>query len=92
MDGDYCLHCSSLLNISISFWLIANVKVISTSIHTAFKIVGVSYHIWLSYWLPQYYEEEDVKLLNEYEENELSQIGIKIEANDLGTEVKKCGF
>ncbi|XP_065633289.1 disease resistance protein RUN1-like [Quercus suber] len=36
--------------------------------------------------------EEDIKLLNEYEANELDQIGIKIETHDSGMEVKKCGF
>ena len=82
MDGDCHLCCSSLLNFSISFRLIANGKVITASIHTAFKIVGVLDHIWLSYLLPRYYEEEDVKLLNECEENELSQIGIKIKTHD----------
>nr|POF21206.1 hypothetical protein CFP56_07002 [Quercus suber] len=49
-------------------------------------------HIYLCYLLPQYYKEEDIKLLNECEANELSQIGIKIETKDSGMEVKKCGF
>ncbi|KAL4625614.1 hypothetical protein ACB092_05G038400 [Castanea dentata] len=52
----------------------------------------LSDHIWLFYLLPQYFEEEDIKLLNECEANELTQIGIKIETDDSGTGVKKCGF
>ena len=49
-------------------------------------------HIWLFYLLPQYYKENDKKLLNEWEANGLSQIGIKIETHELGVEVKKWGF
>ena len=50
--------------------------------------VSLSDNIWLLYLLRQYLKE-DIKLLNECEANEFSQIGIKI---DSGAEVKKCGF
>ncbi|KAK4591157.1 hypothetical protein RGQ29_021378 [Quercus rubra] len=52
----------------------------------------LSNHIWLFFVLPQYFKEEDIKLLNECEANELSQIGIKIETGDSRLKVKKCGF
>ena len=56
--------------------------------------VGSSDHIWLLYFLHQYYKdsEKNIKLLKECEENEFSQIGIKIETNISSVEVKKCGF
>ena len=90
----FCFVSSSLLNFSLSCRLIANGKVISATIGTNYEIVDLSDQIWLCYVLPQYCEEEEIKLLNECEADELSQIGIKIETNyDLeGMEVKKCGF
>ena len=56
------------------------------------SIVALSDHMWLFYWLPQYFIEEDIKLLKEFEENEFGQIGIKIEPRGRTTMVKKCGF
>ena len=56
------------------------------------EVVGSLDHIWLLYFLNQYYKKsEDIKILKECEANELSHIGIKIETNQ-DTEVKKCGF
>ena len=72
--------------------LIARGKVMSTSINTSYQIVGLSDNIWLCYLLPQYYKKEDIKLLNECEANELSQIGINIEIHNQNIKVKKCGF
>ena len=63
------------------------------SIGRDYEIVGLSDNIFLCYLLPQYYnEKEDIKLLNECEANESTQIGIKIETRSSGMEVKKCGF
>ncbi|XP_050260694.1 disease resistance protein RUN1-like [Quercus robur] len=90
-----CFISSSRLKFSISCRLIANGKVMSATIVDAgyYKSLSLlSDHIYLCYLLPQYYKEEDIKLLNECEANELSQISIKIEIYDLGKEVKKCGF
>ena len=57
------------------------------------NMVGLSDHMWLFYLLPQYYlKEEDIKLLKDCEENEFSQIGIRIEAHGFGMGEKKCGF
>ena len=54
---------------------------------------GLSDHIWLFYLLRQYFEEEeDKEFLKEFEANELSQIGIKVEPHDSSVVVKKCGF
>ena len=88
-----CIVFSSLLKFSISCscQCIVNGKVISTNIDILEVIVSLSDHIWLFYLHPQYYEEEDIKLLNYCEANELSQIGIKIETRG-SMEVKKCGF
>ena len=85
---------SSHLNFTLSCQLIANGKVMSTKIYNDYhRSLGLlSDHIYLCYLLPQYYEEKDIKLLNECEANELSQISIKIETNDPSMEVKKCGF
>ena len=87
-----CVVFSSLHILLLSCQLIARGKVLSTSLRSDYKIVGLSDNIWLCYLLPQYYEEEDIKLLNECEANGLSQIGIKIETHESGIEVKKCGF
>ena len=62
------------------------------SIPTFLHKSDLSDNIWLLYFLKQYYKEEDIKLLKECEANEFSQIGIKIESNNLNLEVKKCGF
>ena len=87
-----CVVFSSLHDLSLSCQLIARGKVMFTSLASDYEIVGLSDNIWLCYLLPQYYEEEDIKLLNECEANELSQIGIKIKILDSNTKVKKCGF
>ena len=88
-----CIVFSSLLNSLPSCQFIAKGKLM-LSIE---GIPGVSHallsdHIWLFFVLPQYFKEEDIKLLNECEANELSQIGIKIETGDSRLKVKKCGF
>ena len=82
----------SLSHLVIDCQLIARGKVMSNLITTNYQIVGLSDNIWLCYLLPQYYEKEEIKLLNECEANELSQIGIKIEILDSNMKVKKCGF
>ena len=92
-----CVVLSSFLKFSLSCEFIANGKVMSLTVSFPIGIpirsVGLfSDHIWLFYLLPQYYNEDDIKLLNECEANELSQIGIKIETHDSSVEVKKCGF
>ena len=87
-----CVVFSSVFISSPTFRLIANGKEMSTRIGIPSSTVGLSDQIWLFYLLHQFYEEVDREFLKEFEANELSQIGIKIEANDLGTEVKKCGF
>ena len=75
----FCFVSSSLLQFSLSCRLIANGKVISTTIEADYEIVDLSDQIFLCYVLPQYCEEKEIKLLNECEANKLSQIGIKIE-------------
>ena len=101
MGAAICVLFSSLPRfiIECSCQLIANGKVISTKefgvAQKRFTIVdraGISDNIWLIYLLPQYYKVKDIKLLNECESNELTQIGIKIETKCSGMEVKKCGF
>ena len=94
MGTAVCFIASSYLNFSLSCQLMANGKVMCATIYNAYNgcFDILSDHIYLCYLLPQYYEEEDIKLLNECEANELSQIGIKIETNDSSMEVKKCGF
>ena len=92
MGTAVCIVFSSLLYFSLSCQLIANGKVMSATMYFAGNFDRSSYHIWLFYLLPQYCREEDIKLLNECEANELNQIGIKIETHDSGMEVKKCGF
>ena len=89
-----CFISSSHLKFSLSCRLIANGKVMSARIDDGYyySLGLLSDHIYLCYLLPQLYEEEDIKLLNECEASELSQIGIKIETKDSGIEVKKCGF
>nr|POE88567.1 hypothetical protein CFP56_51862 [Quercus suber] len=89
------LFSSPPLEFSLDCQLIANGKVMSTIaaiLGINYDIVGLSDKMWLFYLFAQYYEEEDIKLLNECEANELSQIGIKIETRDSSVEVKKCGF
>ena len=88
-----CVVFSSFLRFSLVCQFIANGKLILSikgvlGVHDAL----LSDHIWLFFVLPQYFMEEDIKLLNECEANELSQIGIKIETHDSRSEVKKCGF
>nr|POE98730.1 hypothetical protein CFP56_70263 [Quercus suber] len=77
---------------TISCQVIANGKVMSSTICYHYSRVGLySDHIWLCYLLPQYFNKEDIKLLNQCEANELSQIDIKIETpGSIGE--KKCGF
>nr|XP_023918607.1 TMV resistance protein N-like [Quercus suber] len=91
MGTAVCVVFSSLLNFSPSCDFIANGKVMSSTVGIPGEIGLFSDHIWLFYMLPQYYNK-DIKLLNECEANELSQIGIKIKTNKSGSEVKKCGF
>ena len=57
------------------------------------NMVALSEHIWLFYFLPQYLEkeEEDMKLLWEYDTNGFRKIGIKINNGHLSL-VKKCGL
>uniref|UniRef100_A0A7N2R486 ADP-ribosyl cyclase/cyclic ADP-ribose hydrolase n=1 Tax=Quercus lobata TaxID=97700 RepID=A0A7N2R486_QUELO len=83
MGTAICVVFSSLLHFSISFRLIANGKVMSAKLGTTYYsfVDLLSDHIFLCYLLPQYYKE-DIKLLNECEANELSQIGIKIIIED----------
>ena len=80
---DYC---------SLSCRLIVNGNELNRGTSIA-QEVGSSDHVWLTYWLNQYYigSEEDLELLKECEANEFSQIGIKIRTNSK-TVVKKCGF
>ena len=87
-----CVVFSSLQILSLSCQLIARGKVMSASFGSYYEIVGLSDNIWLCYLHPQYYKEEDIKLLNECEANELIQIGIKIKIHGSNTKVKKCGF
>ena len=79
-------HCS------LSCQLIVNGNKLNAT-PNAILNVGSSDHIWLLYLLNQYYKqsEKDIKVLEECEANEFSQIGIKIE-NRQNTKVKKCGF
>ncbi|KAL0009994.1 hypothetical protein SO802_005102 [Lithocarpus litseifolius] len=87
-----CVVFSAPFNSSLSCEFRANGKVMSYVEIPSGHVDIFSDHIWLFYLLPQYFNEMDIKLLNECEANELSQIGIKIETNDSGREVKKCGF
>ena len=88
-----CIVFSSIFIPSPTFRLIANGKEMSTRIDIPSSIVGLSDHIWLFYLLRQYFEEEeDKEFLKEFEANELSQIGIKVEPHDSSVVVKKCGF
>ena len=87
-----CIVFSSHLEFSLSCQFIANGKVMSSTVYPGLCVDSFSDHIWLFYLLPQYYKEKDIKLLNEWEANGLSQIGIKIETHKSGVEVKKCGF
>ena len=77
---------------SLSCQLIVNGNKLNAT-PNAILNVGSSDHIWLLYLLNQYYKqsEKDIKVLEECEANEFSQIGIKIE-NRQNTKVKKCGF
>ena len=78
---------------SLSCQLIVNGNKLNAT-PNAILNVGSSDHIWLLYLLNQYYKqsEKDIKVLEECEANEFSQIGIKIETRSSGMEVKKCGF
>ena len=88
-----CFVFPSHLKFPLFCQFIANGKVMSSKVHYPGPNVDLfSDHIWLFYLLPQYYKENDKKLLNEWEANGLSQIGIKIETHELGVEVKKWGF
>ena len=87
-----CIVFSSVFIPSLTFWLIANGKEMSTRIDIPSSTVGLLDHIWLFYLLRQFYEVVDREFLKEFEANELSQIGIKIETRHSGMEVKKCGF
>ena len=84
-DDEYC-------NCEITCRLIVNEKDMYATIGHI-SMVGLSDHMWLFYLLPQYYvKEEDIKLLKDCEENEFSQIGIRIENRGFGMGVKECGF
>ena len=87
-----CIVFFSIFIPSPTFRLIANGKEMSTRIDIPSITVGLSDHIWLFYLLRQFYEEVDREFLKEFEANELSQIGIKIETHESDIEVKKCGF
>nr|POE69669.1 tmv resistance protein n [Quercus suber] len=87
-----CVVFSCFLYFSVDIRLIANGKVMSSTVNVNHEFVCLSNHIWLCYLLPQYLWKEDTKLLNECEANELSLIGFKIESFDILTKVKKCGF
>ena len=52
----------------------------------------LSDHLWLLYLSPSFYRETERKLLWECDANGFSQIGIRINTDDSGLEVKKCGF
>ncbi|KAM3733208.1 hypothetical protein ACB098_11G118000 [Castanea mollissima] len=85
-------HIDNYCDCEITSRLIVNGKEMNATIGTI-RMVGLSDHKWLFYLLPQYYvRREDIKLLKELEENEFSQIGIKIEKYGPSMEVKKCGF
>ncbi|KAL4625120.1 hypothetical protein ACB092_05G001200 [Castanea dentata] len=93
MGTAVCVAFSSLCIFKLTCQFIANGKVMSSTVGPPGSNVDLSSdHIWLFYLLPQYYNEKDIKLLNECEANELTQIGIKIETNGSSTVVKKCGF
>nr|POE82527.1 disease resistance protein rps4 [Quercus suber] len=85
-------HINNYCDCEITSRLIVNGKEMNATTGTI-RMVGLSDHIWLFYLLPQYYvRREDIKLLEEFEENEFSQIGIQIEKYGPFMEVKKCGF
>ncbi|KAL4625122.1 hypothetical protein ACB092_05G001300 [Castanea dentata] len=93
MGTAVCIAFSSLLKFGLTCHFIANGKVMSSTVGPPGPNVDLSSdHIWLFYLLPQYYNEKDIKLLNECEANELTQIGIKIETDGSSTVVKKYGF
>ena len=50
-----CIVFSSVFTPSLTFWLIANGKEMSTRIDIPSSTVGLSDHIWLFYLLRQFY-------------------------------------
>ncbi|KAM4075778.1 hypothetical protein ACJW30_12G014100 [Castanea mollissima] len=76
---------------SLSCWLVANGKKMSSAPNTG-HIVVLSDHIWLLYLLPQYYLEKQIKLLWECDANGFIRVGIRIMTHCSVFEVKRCGF
>ncbi|XP_050254552.1 disease resistance protein RPV1-like [Quercus robur] len=76
---------------SLSCWLVANGKKMSSAPNTG-HIVVLSDHIWLLYLLPQYYQEKQIKLLWECDANGFIRVGIRIMTHCSVFEVKRCGF
>ena len=76
---------------SLSCWLVANGKKMSSAPNTG-HIVVLSDHIWLLYLLPQYYQEKQIKLLWECDANGFIRVGIRIMTHCAVFEVKRCGF
>ena len=74
------------------FYLIANGKNLSLRSCMNYMPKVLSDHLWLFYFSPQYYDKDGIKLLWECDTHGFSQIGIRIETEALGLEVKKCGF
>ena len=72
IHGDFLVTCS----------LIANGKEMLVGPGTS-KIVPLFDHIWLIYLLPQFYEEEDIKLVWECDANGFSQIGARIKTHKI---------
>ena len=91
IHGDFLLTCS----------LIANGEEMPVAPATR-KIFPLFDHIWLIYFLPQFYEEKDIKLVWECDANGFSQIGARIKTGKIKFDnlldevkpgwVKKCGL
>ncbi|KAK9993241.1 hypothetical protein SO802_022944, partial [Lithocarpus litseifolius] len=75
----------------VSCKLSANGKIMSPTLIIDHKVVFSSDHIWLLYFLPQLFGEEDRKILWECDANGFREIGIKI-YNTPTSLVKKCGL
>ena len=79
-------------NVCLNFYLIANG-------YHIFPIAGIgsdsevlSDHLMLVYMSPSFYDATDMKFLWKCDANGFSRIGIRIQVNNPGLEVKKCGF
>uniref|UniRef100_A0A2N9GRV5 C-JID domain-containing protein n=1 Tax=Fagus sylvatica TaxID=28930 RepID=A0A2N9GRV5_FAGSY len=82
----------SHFNVCLNFYLIANG-------YHIFPIAGIgsdskvlSDHLMLVYMSPSFYDATDMKYLWKCDANGFSRIGIRIQVNNPGLEVKKCGF